>query len=313
MNMKSVAVGTVLLLSLVLCLTTLRITDEYQKTTDDGSLVDIDNAVPIRNVMAAEPSSAARNDSGTSDGVWKFKYHKSSPSAVVKVRGMTIEPIHPYLVVKAKGKSVAVKASDLRIRPLLTQINSTLLPQAKKVWIDVGARMFSGSTMWFLRRYPDARSFGAVAFELLDLKQTYDRAPTIFRSFEYIQKAAWTHSNGVMIKGYKMARVSDGVIEQKGDKRAEWSAPSVDLAEFLKQNFTRNDFVALKMDIEGGEWTLIPHLIRTGAMDLVDELFLECHPIDFDDYVRQPGRLPQICIDFINDLRDMGIYCHRWF
>lgn len=327
LTVKRLSFISILALGLVLCLTTMRIAEELHRPQEEaGPLVDEHGSLPRHNVdierqqgavpaVAQPPEATAQaNASAASKQVWAFKHVQSSASAVLLVRGLPIEAIHSYLVKPSKGKgSKAIKVADLKIHSLLPEVNATLPADAKRAWIDVGARMFGGSTMWFLKRYPDARAFDAVAFELLDLKHTYTGASKAFHSFEYVQKAAWTHSNGVVIKGFKMARVSDGVVEQKGDNRAEWKAPSEDLAAFIQTRFTERDFVALKVDIEGGEWTLIPHLIRTGAMRLVDELFLECHPIDFDDYARQPGRLPQICIDFINDLRDQGVYCHRWF
>jgi hypothetical protein len=60
---------------------------------------------------------------------------------------------------------------------------------------------------------------------------------------------------------------------------ARW-VPAVDLAAWLRARYTPADFVVLKMDIEGGEWEVLAHLIETGATALVDELMLECHRPD---------------------------------
>ena len=245
--------------------------------------------------------------------VWNFTHRKSRPQELTSVGPFSIEPINPYLQKKVRGRMVAIHPSDLRIQPLLLKVEEKLPPTAKKVYIDVGARMYPGSTGWFLKHYPNFRQFHVVVFELLDLEHTYFAAKPYFRSFRYERKAAWVHNDGVSIKGRKMARVSDGVIRQKGDNREEWLSPSVDLSAYIISNYTKEDFVALKLDIEGGEWTVIPHLLKTGAMNIVDELFLECHPIDFDDYAKEINHLPQICIDFLNDLRALGIYAHRWF
>lgn len=243
--------------------------------------------------------------------VWNFTHVKSAGYAVLKVGNVSIEPINPYLKKKSGGKWIGIHPSDLKIQPLLPKVS--LDQNARLVYLDLGARMYPGSTGWFLKHYPRARDFNVVLFELLDLEHTYIAAKPYFKSFQYEKKAAWTHGNGVNIKGRRMARVADNVIVQRGDNREEWLSPSVDVAQYIMSNYTKEDFVALKLDIEGGEWTLIPHLIRTGAMDFVDELFLECHPIDFDDYTKEPNRLPTICIDFINDLRSLGIHTHRWF
>lgn len=245
--------------------------------------------------------------------VWNFSHHNSTPNAVPTVRGLPIEGIHPFLKKKSSGRWIGIHPNDLRISPLLPKVETNLSSSAKLVFMDLGARMYPGSTGWFLKHYPRSREFNVVVFELLDLEHTYTAAKPYFSSFTYERKAAWTHNKGVAIKGMRMARVDDNVVIQKGDNRQTWLSPSVDVAAYIMSNFTKDDFVVIKLDIEGGEWTLIPHLVRTGAIEYIDEVFFECHPIDFDDYQRQPNRLPAICVDFINDLRKLGVYCHRWF
>jgi hypothetical protein len=50
-----------------------------------------------------------------------------------------------------------------------------------------------------------------------------------------------------------------------------------DFAEWLKNTVSKKDFVAMKMDVEGTEFDLIPRLFETRAICLIDEIFLECH------------------------------------
>lgn len=53
--------------------------------------------------------------------------------------------------------------------------------------------------------------------------------------------------------------------------------PSVNFSKFLLQNFKEEDYVVVKMDIEGAEYEVIPHLVETGAYKLVDVLMVEWH------------------------------------
>lgn len=227
-------------------------------------------------------------------------------------------PIEPIDIRLPGSSRRATNAAVLRgIRPLISSSyykpGEPLYEQrasGQRLWIDVGARSFvKGSTWWFISHYPQRETFGAVAFELLDLAHEYTTAGLYFKRFSYERAAAWTHNRGVVIKGFKMATVKENTNELPGDTRAEWTAPSVDLAQYLKNRTTVRDFVVMKMDIELGEWTVIPHLIRTGALELVDELFLECHGPQME---AKPKRLPPICVDLINDLRLRGVYCHHW-
>ena len=173
-----------------------------------------------------------------------------------------------------------------------------------------------GSFYWFQKHYPNfTQGFHSFyVFELLDLGAQYPNHQQM-PNFHYIRKAAWTHSNGVLIKGLKMARVMEGqsmVHLQSGqDKRMEWRSPSVDMDTFIRNVSSVQDFVVVKIDIEGGEWDLLSHMFRMGTFAYIDELFLECHSLVSVTTIHSP--MGQDCIDLINSLRKMGVYTHNWF
>jgi len=52
---------------------------------------------------------------------------------------------------------------------------------------------------------------------------------------------------------------------------------SVDLNKFILSNFSMEDYIVLKLDIEGGEYDILPHMIRNGSIKYVNELFIEWH------------------------------------
>lgn len=49
------------------------------------------------------------------------------------------------------------------------------------------------------------------------------------------------------------------------------------MSRWIFDNLKEDDFVVMKMDIEGAEFVVIPSLIESGAACLIDEVFLECH------------------------------------
>jgi len=61
----------------------------------------------------------------------------------------------------------------------------------------------------------------------------------------------------------------------KNSKQKE-TKPCVDLARLLKL-YNKNDFVVVKMDIEGAEWELLLHLIKENVLGLIDVLAIEYH------------------------------------
>jgi hypothetical protein len=53
--------------------------------------------------------------------------------------------------------------------------------------------------------------------------------------------------------------------------------PSIDLAAWLRTRFCATDLLVVKLDIEGGEWELLAHLLEGGAAHLIDFLAVEWH------------------------------------
>ena len=51
----------------------------------------------------------------------------------------------------------------------------------------------------------------------------------------------------------------------------------IDLSHWIKQNFSQNDYIVLKMDIEGAEYEILDHLMNDKGIEFVDELKIEFH------------------------------------
>ena len=52
-------------------------------------------------------------------------------------------------------------------------------------------------------------------------------------------------------------------------------AQCVDLSEWIFQNVSKENYNVLKIDIEGAEYAVIDHLLKTGAAKLIDEWLVE--------------------------------------
>ncbi|GMI79853.1 hypothetical protein like AT5G01710 [Hibiscus trionum] len=115
-------------------------------------------------------------------------------------------------------------------------------------------------------------------------------------------------------KGRGMGRIQP--VKSSGGEVGE--IQGFDFAEWLKITVTESDFVVMKMDVEGTEFDLIPQLFETGAICLIDEIFLECH---YNRWQRCcPGRRSTKykknygqCLQLFTSLRDSGILVHQWW
>lgn len=91
-------------------------------------------------------------------------------------------------------------------------------------------------------------------------------------------RAAWIHDGEIMLGGayyYSSAFLPD----QKGYK-------CVDIARYLLRHIR-----LMKMNIEGGEYTLIDHIIRVGSIINIDELQVQFHLIDGQDSIKDYDEL----------------------
>ncbi len=74
--------------------------------------------------------------------------------------------------------------------------------------------------------------------------------------------------------------VGSSILENHPDvvlsKKVSVNKPCIDLARLLRL-YTQNDFIVVKMDIEGAEFELLIHLIKENVLSLIDVLIVEYH------------------------------------
>lgn len=56
---------------------------------------------------------------------------------------------------------------------------------------------------------------------------------------------------------------------------------AIDFSDWLAIHVSQDDYVVCKMDIEGAEFDVLEHLLKTKKMNLIDVLLVEWHPSRF--------------------------------
>jgi len=51
----------------------------------------------------------------------------------------------------------------------------------------------------------------------------------------------------------------------------------IDFSRWIRRNFTRQDHIVVKMDIEGAEYPVLEKMVAEGSIDYVAELIVEFH------------------------------------
>ncbi|KAM3525728.1 hypothetical protein NHJ13051_003814 [Beauveria bassiana] len=89
-----------------------------------------------------------------------------------------------------------------------------------------------------------------------------------------------------------------------GGKGTELSA--INIARWLLMNTLPHDFVVIKMDIEGAEYDIVPHLVKMRVWTVIDVLLVEWHGHLPTDEARQEAK------DALEKLQAQGVSCPHY-
>ena len=80
---------------------------------------------------------------------------------------------------------------------------------------------------------------------------------------------------------------SSNILEKSqdwwNDEYEEYDVEVINFSSFLKKTVTVDDYVIIKMDIEGSEFAVLDKLIQDNSIDFVNDLYVEFHERNFDD------------------------------
>ncbi|CAK9164134.1 unnamed protein product [Ilex paraguariensis] len=227
------------------------------------------------------------------------------------------EPLKPWITLKRNIKNIQYLSSmaDIRFKN-------------RYIYVDVGARSYGSSIgSWFKKLYPKQnKSFEIFAIEADKAFHQEYRSKKWVTLLPY---AAWVRNETLFFeinrepsrrneeKGLGMGRIQ--AVQSSSNFVGDLDKiQGFDFANWLKSAVSNRDYVVVKMDVEGTEFQLIPRLVETGAMCLIDEMFLECH---YNRWQRCcPGeRSPKYhkmyaeCLELFASLRESGVLVHQWW
>lgn len=84
---------------------------------------------------------------------------------------------------------------------------------------------------------------------------------------------------------------------------------SVSLSDFIMHNFSPEDNIIIKMDIEGSEFETLENLIDTGAIDYVNKLFVEWHC----NFFTNKEEMESYKAGLIQTLAEKNVELHEWY
>lgn len=171
----------------------------------------------------------------------------------------------------------------------------------RKIFIDCGGHTGS-SVRHFCKTRQDWQDYEIFSFE--PDPQHYHKWPVNipiceingvqigFKKFDVIKKAVWIEDcskdfyiteadfrpeGGSTLNITKHAHNYEKYRSKSGYKFPEIKVNCVDIHDFIISNFNAKDYIIMKLDVEGAEYDVIPHMLRNGTFDYLDEFYIEWH------------------------------------
>jgi hypothetical protein len=199
-----------------------------------------------------------------------------------------LEPIEPNLrnLIHAElGETISFL--PYRVVPSLSDFSEENFE--RKVLVDVGTNVFLGSGASMIRMYEPFFTFDEVHF--------FEPKPLSIRT---------------------ETRLLHNITEYNVFTEVCSAHNELDVASWLKKHFNKKDFVVLKYDVDMGtrgptlEWAFLKCLIESGAIQYVDELFIELHFwYPRLDWEHQFHTMYQ-AFDLLRRLRELHVPVHAW-
>ncbi|GAB5036600.1 Hypothetical protein NocV09_04300250 [Nannochloropsis oceanica] len=231
-------------------------------------------------------------------------------------RRFWLEPLEPIWQYRGKfylGKTKDVEDKD-QVTPFLLAnfvdaSNKTLY--RRRIYIDLGIKDFNSSLCWMMQNYPI--KFDAMyGFECeRDMTNVATLRDPINRCISETAAEKMGYTTEGTMDTLKVYHNFIGL-----DEDLETSPHTRGLSQFLKDiDIQEDDFVVLKMDVEGIEFSLLERMMANGTYKLIDEIFVEIHyrhpdmqPFGWDIFEHSLSDAQAL----FTKARDMGIYIHPW-
>ena len=102
-----------------------------------------------------------------------------------------------------------------------------------------------------------------------------------YKNHELINKCVWVNDGKIRLYIDRQKNKSgSSVIKEKKtyiDKNYYIDVECIDLSKWIIKNMTKDDYVILKLDIEGAEYKILEKMIKDNTFDLIDVLYIEWH------------------------------------
>ncbi|XP_057973483.1 uncharacterized protein LOC131161621 [Malania oleifera] len=102
---------------------------------------------------------------------------------------------------------------------------------------------------------------------------------------------------------YKIETVAEELAAAEGK-----GVGAIGMSEWLRRNVRVEEYVVMKAEAE-----VVEEMVKSGAIGLVDEMFMECKPQGLGRKGHRSRRAYWECLSLYGRLRDEGVAVHQWW
>lgn len=202
-----------------------------------------------------------------------------------------------------------------------------------KIFIDCGTHMFQGFKQ-FAEKYNIDGEWKCFSFEANPF--TYERSQEVYKELiasgydiTHFNKAVYNTEGTINVNcsrddggPYADGHFSQGsnILSDPPDydktyhsgftyQEEEVIVETINFSQFLKDNVSKDDFVVVKMDIEGAEFEVLPSLIQDESHQLIDDFYCEFH----ERFFEPTSKYKKLKEQYKEVFKESGILVEEWF
>lgn len=154
----------------------------------------------------------------------------------------------------------------------------------RHVFIDCGVHLGEGTKQMYEAK-PDLMDFEWYGFEPNPNLEQYFPP---YGMAQFLEKAVWVEDGEIDFFLGPEEDSTGSTLMKKKDSEVNYDNPvlveCVDFSRWLQDNFRADDYIVIKMDIEGAEYPVLYKMIEDGTIRYIDELYVEFHANKVPDF-----------------------------